>query len=360
MDPVSALLAIAFVFGIIRGLPAVIDELREAGLADADAARVRRLTEAGITPARRGGTVGRYLGNLWREHVTGRGQRADKPTRPGSLRQRLADTARRWSERWRGGDGTSSPRGGRADGTVVPTTIVNPGGGASAPRQRDPIRAEATVDRPSTPGPGGGTRPVPLPAPPTSPAIGGGPVGGGGGGAPTVDVPAAPASTVPAVTVGTLPPAGDPGTVAPAGQQDPIRATATVATPTRGGDGANAPLPALPATTAPQQITGGPTMSGVVEVSGVSSGLAAAQAIQVQVQAAVEQFEAAMAAVDTNLAAVQDGAAGLIQFDGRGEVMQALAAAREAAIGAKRYARGVAELMTGFLTRVASAFRRRL
>lgn len=328
LDPVSIVLTAVLLWHLFTNGPRVLGELasdlaaalRERSLRAAFREQIRRIRKAGMAPGRG------YLRNLWRANATAANRRRQdaragraEAGRDRGLRGRLDRAAAAMVDRWR---------------------RANP-----APRPRPPVRASATVTRPgpAAPPPPAVEAPAPAVLPAAPPA--------------TETNEPAPAYTGGEATVWVLPTtrsAPDSGRRADA-DEGPVRATATVGSPTTSPGAAVAVLDAPPR----RQIEGAPAMSTGTEVTGVVSGAFEAARIAAAVETANEAYLAAMTAIRQQIAALQEATHANVEMQESGEVQTALSQASDAAAAAQAAARNCGAEVGPLMYQVKTAFDRR-
>lgn len=329
MDPISGLIALWLVAVFLTTrLPKLLTESPDGDIREAYARRLKRLEQAGIEPASKGGPLRRFLGDAWRDFLADRhDQRKAAAAASGSGQSwwsRQTDRAlNAWRERHRSPsavpdldespDADSVPGttdGGPADGPTPvdePTTTGDQPGPAVSPTDPDAQWETETVedtahwgsfDRPDN----ASDRPVdPIP-----------------------DEPIRVESTT-----------GDPLPDEPQ----------TVPEPTS--------QPALP--------QGEPDMTAVVhagEVTGVVSGAASARHIQRQVAEITAVYVAALRRCGIAIAHLADQAQSTVQLRGNSAVVGACIQAAESTAAAMGYANGNASEVQNALQVVAVAFDR--
>lgn len=329
LDPVSIAITAVLLWHLFTNAPRVLGELasdlaaalRERSVRAAFREQLARIRKAGMAPSRS------YLRNMWRANaaVTNR-RRQDaraaraEASRDSGLRGRLDRAAAAMVDRWR---------------------RANP-----APRPQRPVWASATVTRPD---PSGSTAPAvgapALPALPAAPPRPG-------------DAEPTPVQTDGGPSVWVVPtarsaPAGPPRAIGSDADDGPVRATATVGSPTTPG----AAVAVLDAP--PRQIEGAAPVSGAVEVTGVVSGAFEAAQIAAAVETANAAYLAAMSAVRVRIAMLQEATLANVEMQGAGEVMTALGSASDAAAAAQSAARNCGAEVGPLMYQVKAAFDRR-
>jgi hypothetical protein len=338
VDPLSALIALIVVCHMVS---IVAEDLARGETGPSHQARLRQLAEAGYQPTTTGSPLHRFLANAWRaawvdaqtRHAARRAARAAQHAANAeqsawarwrhAMGERIAATSSRVSDRWK--TPTAAPQD--PDQSTHAHPPDEAGIGADAP---DPEQPQGSTS--ATAGP-------------------------------------------------------DPSTASEGAPREPIRAQATVGTPTHdhnpqpqpqalnGGGAAGAAESAstptqpaapaaLPAPRPPQSAQSGegePAMSNAVAangVTGVLSGAAAARAIARQVELATEMYVGTLNHVRVNVAVLGDQTVSVVQMSGQSRVVALLLQAAEAAAAAQAAARQLGAEVSPLLDAVARAYDR--
>lgn len=318
MDPFSALVAIALIIQLAKRGPAVVAEMvraaSEAGDNAEHKARIAKLADAGISPSTRGGSIGRHLGDLWREaRLDADVRHAEKLARASEPRggvggwwdRQVDENSRRWAAR---NQQTTTPGAATAGDTAAETSPDSPGAA------EDPARTPPTKVADPTPAPPAEVRQPLRVVVHTGDVIAD--TDRSPRGQVLVGVVAGPAATAQALTASPSP--------APAGA------------PTNEGNH---------------------TMAGTIEVTGVASGTEAAMTVAREIFAATDSYVAALRRLQRQIHAIADQAHGSVQLGTNSNVIRHLADANEAIVAAIARAGSCGTATSDAMALVARAFR---
>lgn len=294
MDIFSIIIVCMAVYGLAKRAPGLIGEAvaefqaaRAGETSQAAQDRRRRLVDAGVDPAT-GGAFRQFLGNTWRDFWQDMDQKrqnrrmqvpADtEPWRTGprwsdGIRRRIDDAVQRQADKWRARDADTDPR--------------QPGHTPGAEGPGRP-RAASPGPHPQQQNPG------------------------------------------PEPEANRQPPPTDPS-------RPPIRVDATLGEPAAQPTGTATAVLDRPAPQ--QQIERNPMGSAVATngtaVTGVVSGAAEARSIQRALEAATQEYEAAVAAARRRIHSLGEQTLSIVQMAGRSTVVNAAAQAAEAIAAAQ-------------------------